>query len=86
MTDGRRDPSEYVTIIAEVFLDTETGRKRVRAIQGQVYPPTMKIECAKEIRELPLETKVRLRVVDTKKEDGKPFLYNSYKWAFEIVK
>ena len=86
MADGRRNPSEYVIIIAEVFLDTETGRKRVRAIQGQVYPSTMKIECAKEIRELPLETKVRLRVVDTKKENGKPFLYNSYKWAFEIVK
>lgn len=45
----------------------------------------MKIECSREIRDYPVGTKVRLLVVETAKEDSRPFLYSSYKWAHELV-
>ena len=83
---GRRDPSEYVTITSEVFFDTELGRTGVRPCAGERFPQSMKIECAKEIRTYPLGTLVRLSVVETNKEGGRPFLYSSYKWRHQIVK
>ncbi len=46
----------------------------------------MKVECSKAIRSLPLGAKVKLSVVETEKEGSKPFLYSSYKWAYDIVK
>jgi len=45
----------------------------------------MNIECARVIRQYPVGTKVKLKVVDTEREDGDSFLYSSYKWPHEIV-
>lgn len=45
----------------------------------------MKIECAREIRNYSVGTKVRLAVVETEKEGGKPFLYSSYKWKHYVI-
>lgn len=82
---GRRDPSEYTSITCEVFHDEERRKRGVRPIVGQPFPNDMKVECAKAIRSLPLGTKVKLQVVETDKEGSKPFLYSSYKWAYDIV-
>lgn len=82
---GRRDPSEYISIIAEVFYDSSRRKNGVRPCSGQPFSPTMKIECAREIRKYPLGTKVRLDVVETEKEGSKPFLYSSYKWPHDVV-
>ena len=46
----------------------------------------MNIECARAIRQYPVSTKVRLKVVETEREDGELFLYSSYKWKHELVK
>ena len=81
---GRRDPREYIEITAEVFYCHVKGRKRVRAVHGEAYPPSMNIECSKKIRELPLGTKIRLQVVVTDRE-GSSFLYSSYKWPYKLV-
>lgn len=83
---GRRDPSEYRTIIAEVFFDTEVNKNGVRPSIGQPFPQTMKIECSRTIRNYPVGTKVRLDVVETDREGSRSFLYSSYKWDHEIVK
>ena len=82
---GRRHPNEYVYIVAEVFFDHERRTSRVRPIAGEVFPTDMRIECAKEIHELPVGTKVRLKVVETEIEGGRKFLYSSYKWDYELV-
>lgn len=82
---GRRDPSEYVSILAEVFYDREKGRNGVRPCEGEAFPSTMKVECAREIRKYPLGTKIRLDVVETDKEGSRPFLYSSYKWPHEKI-
>ena len=83
---GRRDPSEYVTITAEVYYSPSVQKNKVRPCAGEAYPQSMNIECARVIRQYPVGTKVRLRVVDTEREDGEQFLYSSYKWAHEVVK
>lgn len=82
---GRRDPSEYITVTAEIFYCKERRRTRVRPIQGQPFPPNMKIECSKKVRSLPLGSLIELRVVETGREDGEKFLYSSYKWPVNIL-
>ena len=82
---GRRDQSEYITITAEVFYDTSQRKNGVRPWVDQPYAQTMKIECAKEIRNYPIGTKVRLDVVETEKEGSRPFLYCSYKWKHYVI-
>ncbi len=34
---GRRDPSEYTYVQAEVFFDNVRNKKRVRALPGQKF-------------------------------------------------
>jgi len=82
---GRRDPSEYITITAEVFYSSLHGKNKVRPCLDQQFPQSMNIECSRRIRQYPVGTKVRLRVVDTEREDGELFLYSSYKWLHELV-
>lgn len=82
---GRRNPDEYVTIVAEVFECPERRRGRLRPIEGQVYPADMYIECSKQVRALPFGTLVEIRVVETEKEDSRKFLYSSYKWPVNIL-
>lgn len=79
----RHDPDEYISITAEVFYDASRRKNGVRPAKNQPFPQTMKIECAREIRDYPVGTKVRLRVVVTTKEESRPFLYSSYKWKHE---
>ena len=83
---GRRDPGEYVLITAEVFNDPATGRKRVRPAADEIFPSSMYIECSKALRALASGTRVRIRVVETAREDGRPFLYSSYQWKYEVVR
>lgn len=82
---GRRNQSDYVYITAEVFFDPERNRCRVRPIAGEVYPTARLIECSNKIHNLPIGTRIRLKVVETEKEDGRKFLYSSYKWNYELV-
>ena len=82
---GRRRPSEYMVNTAEVYFDDRTKRKKVRPCAGEPFPQSMNVECAKRIRSYDTGTKVRLRVVATDREGGKPFLYSSYKWTHEVM-
>lgn len=83
--EPRHDPDEYISIVAEVFYDPARRKNGVRPASGELFPQSMKIECSREIRDYAVGTKVRLRVVETDKEGGRPFLYSSYKWAHEVV-
>lgn len=82
---GRRAPSEYMEIIAEVFYDSTRRKNGVRPIENQSFPQYMKIECAREIRNFPIGTRLILNVVEKNKEDCKPYLYSSYKWAYKLI-
>ena len=78
-----RDRSEYISILAEVFYDKAIRKNGVRPCDNQLFPCSMKIECARVIRSYPIGTKVRLNVVEVDREGSRPFLYSSYKWDHE---
>lgn len=82
---GRRHSSEYVSILAEVFFDKAKGQNGVRPCEGEQFSSSLKIECARVIRSYPIGTIVRLDVVETERDGGKPFLYSSYKWRHEKI-
>ena len=82
---GRRHPSEYLTIRAEVYFDARTKKRKIRPCAGEPFPQSMNVECAKRIRSYDVGTKIQLRVVATDREGGKPFLYSSYKWTHEVM-
>ena len=82
---GQRNPHEYRRIIAEVFYDSALRKIGVRPCPGQGIPIDLKIEFSKAIRSYPLGTKIRLDVVETDREGGRPYLYSSYKWEHEVV-
>lgn len=65
------------------FTILRAARMAYVTASEEPFPRGMKIECAREIRAYPVGTKVRLRVVETTKEDSHPFLYSSYKWKHE---
>ena len=82
---GKRDPSEYTSILAEVFYDPHRSKNGVRPCDAQAFPKSLKIECAKVIRNYPIGAIIRLDVIRTKRLESRPFLYSSYKWAHERV-
>jgi hypothetical protein len=83
---GRRDRSEYTSILAEVFYDTAKGKNGVRPCAGQPFSTSMKVECARVIRNYPIGSIIRLDVVETDRDGSRPFLYSSYKWPHERMK
>jgi len=84
---GRRNPSEYKKIVAIVKSDMYTGKKRLTPAPDQPFPEHMYIECSKELRRLPIGTKVLLSVVEKNPKDNHDakHLYCSYKSDYEIL-
>jgi hypothetical protein len=83
---GRRDRSEYTSILAEVFYDAARNRNGVRPCDDQRYSTQMKIECSRAIRDYPVGTIIRIDVVEKDTSGDRPFLYSSYKWSHEKIK
>lgn len=85
MGQKTKDPSEYINIIAEVYFDKSKHKNEVRPCVGQPFSRSMNIECASEIRNYHVGTKVRLKVVLKKTQGIKPHLYSYYGWAYDVV-
>jgi len=84
MGQKTKDPSEYITIIAEVYFDKSKNKNEVRPCAGQPFPQDMRISCAMRIAKYTPGTKVRLKVVEAE-TNRKPYLYSSYRWKHEKV-
>ncbi len=82
---GKRDPSEYKSILAEVFYDRHKGKNGVRPCEAQAFPKSLKIECAKVIHNYPIGAIVRLDVVKSNRTECRSFLYSSFRWAHERI-
>jgi hypothetical protein len=72
----------YRTVIVESFmLEESSGRHglvHIRPIPGQVFAPTLFVECSKRLsdtRKYPLGTKFRLKAKLTDRLGGTSFLY-----------
>ncbi|MBA43966.1 MAG: hypothetical protein CMF62_08200 [Magnetococcales bacterium] len=81
--------SEYFYIIVETYYAIKAGkssRVHVRPIEGQIFPTSMDVECSRKMRkDFPVGTQFKIPVKLTDREGGKPFLYSSYKWCYEVI-
>jgi hypothetical protein len=81
--------SPYRQIIIETYHDRPRGDRgtvRARPIKGQFYPPTMNVECSRDMRRsFPVGTRFRIFAKETSKEGGPPFLYTHHSWPYEVV-
>lgn len=77
---ARKGP--YRTVVVESFTPSDLsgrhGQVHVRPIPGQVFPPSLFVECSKRLmdpKRYPVGTKFRLEAKLTDREGGTPFLY-----------
>ncbi len=81
--------SNYRQVVIETFRGPERGDRgsvRARPVAGELYPPTMNVECSKDMRiRHPVGTRFRVFARETDKEGGPPFLYTHWSWPYEIV-
>lgn len=76
-------------VIVETFRadgESSSAKIRVRPVAGQGFPPTMRVECSRAMREsAPVGSQFRLWVKETSREGGVPFLYSNPNDKWEIV-
>ena len=84
--------SLYNCIIVESFCPNRTGGLHgpvhVRPAKHQMFPQSLMVECPKTLtntKVYPVGTKFRIKVKLTNREGSGEYLYNSYKWPFEVV-
>lgn len=68
-------------VIVETFYsggESSSAKIRVRPVEGQGFPTSMRVECSRSMREsAPVGAKFRLWVKQTNREGGVPFLYSN---------
>jgi len=81
--------SQYQQVVVETYVARKSGKTskiHVRPVDGEPYPTTMDVECSRPMRkDHPVGTRFRIYAKVTDREGGKPFLYSSYKWPYEVV-
>jgi hypothetical protein len=82
---------DYKEIVVESFMPSETsgrhGKVHVRPVEGQFYPQTLFVECAKRLTEdYPVGTRFKLRVKLTDREGSGEYLYSYFGWPFQVIK
>lgn len=78
----------YQYVIVESFVPKNTsglhGAVHIRPVVGQGFDEDMHVECSKELsRDFPVGSKFKIKAKVTDRQGGKPFLYSSYRWAYE---
>ena len=76
----------YRDVVVESF--SGGGSVHIRPIAGQMFSPTIRVECSRELTDLnkyPLGTKFKIRAKLTDRESDGEFLYSSYKWPFIVM-
>lgn len=80
----------YQYVIVESYVPKNTsglhGTVHIRPVAGQGFDENMHVECSKELsRDFPVGSKFKIKAKVTDRQGGKPFLYSSYRWAYEKV-
>lgn len=79
----------YHRIIVETYSAVKPGKSsriHVRPISGQLFPPTMDVECSREMRKAhKVGTRFRIWAKESDREGGKPFVYTHFSWPYEVV-
>jgi len=72
-------------VLRALRRDVLLGGVKVRP--GQLYPQSLKVECAKRLtRDYPVGTRFKIRVKLTDREGEGEYLYSYFGWPVEVVK
>lgn len=81
--------ASYRQVVIETYIGSPRGhhgKVRARPVPGERYPPTMNVECSKDMRTRhAVGTKFRIYAKETDREGGPSFLYTHHSWPYEIV-
>jgi hypothetical protein len=73
-----RDPWAYREVAVESAVDPRTGELRIKPIAGQAYATSMRVQCARALRDpelYPAGTRFLIRAKLTDRAGGAPYLY-----------
>lgn len=73
-----RDIHAYREVAVESVADPRTGHLSIRPMAGQAFAPTMRVQCARSMRDpalYPAGTRFLVNAKLTDRLGGKPFLY-----------
>ncbi|MFC0253993.1 hypothetical protein [Massilia consociata] len=73
-----RDSWAYREVAVESVVDARTGRLRIRPVPGQAYATSLRVQCARALRDpeqYPAGTRFLLSAKLTDRQGGAPFLY-----------
>jgi hypothetical protein len=73
-----RDPWAYREVAVESAVDPRTGELRIKPMAGQAYATSMRVQCARALRDpelYPAGTRFLIRAKLTDRAGGAPYLY-----------
>jgi hypothetical protein len=76
-----RDPWAYRDVAVESVADPRTGELRIKPVAGQAYATSMRVQCARALRDpalYPAGTRFLVRAKLTDRMGGAPFLYSHH--------
>lgn len=83
--------SDYRTIAVEVFRHNQSGHAHpcaVRPLPGQIFEPSMLVECSKSIKGYSNDGKtflMQIKLKEPRDAGDMPHLYSSYHWKLTEV-
>lgn len=83
-----RDPWAYRDVAVESVADQATGVLRIRPLAGQAYATSMRVQCARALRDperYPAGTRFLIRAKLTDRMGGAPFLYAHHGDAVKVL-
>jgi hypothetical protein len=83
-----RDPWAYRDVAVESVADPRTGGLRIRPMAGQAYATSMRVHCARALRDpelYPAGTRFLIRAKLTDRQGGAPYLYAHHGDAVRVL-
>jgi hypothetical protein len=83
-----RDPWAYRDVAVESVHDPHTGALRIRPMAGQAYATSMRVQCARALRDpelYPAGTRFLIRAKLTDRQGGAPYLYAHHGDAVRVL-
>jgi hypothetical protein len=83
-----RDPWAYREVAVESVVDPRTGALRIRPMAGQAYATSMRVQCARSLRDpalYPAGTRFLISAKLTDRMGGAPYLYAHHGDAVQVL-
>jgi hypothetical protein len=83
-----RDPWAYRDVAVESVADPHTGELRIKPVAGQAYATSMRVQCARALRDpvlYPVGTRFLIRAKLTDRMGGAPFLYSHHGDSVKVL-